>query len=125
MNGLDLLAVLEAQQPFPGAVGGGEGLADLRPAQLVGLGEPLAEGFRQIGHRGEIGDAAVVDPVPQLARPERLGAKAGHFRGELGAAQPDEIAPRLAWMRFNGHGAHIGPRASRPQCGLSAKRSFA
>ena len=92
VDGLDLLAVIEAQQPFPGAVGGGEGVADLGPTQLVSLGKLLTEAFREVGHRREIGRAAVVDPVPQLARAERLGAEIVHFRRQLGAAQPDKIA---------------------------------
>ena len=92
VDGLDLLAVIEAQQPFPGPVGRGEGLADLGTPQLVDRGKLLAEAFRQARHRREIGGAAVVDPVPQLARAERLGAETVHFRRQLGAAQPDEVA---------------------------------
>ena len=94
VDGLDLLPVVKAQEPFPGAVDRDLRGRDMRAAQLVALGEPLAKALRQIGHRREIGGAAVIDPLPQLARAERLGAEGGHFRGQLGAAQPDKVAPR-------------------------------
>jgi hypothetical protein len=31
--------------------------------------------------------------MPELARAERLGAKSGHFRGQLSPAQPDKVPP--------------------------------
>src|SRR5205085_2374122 len=62
MDGLDLLAVGKAQQPFAGPVDGGERVRYSWPFQQVLRRELVAEWFRQGGHRREIGGAAVVGP---------------------------------------------------------------
>ena len=94
MNGLDLLAIGKAQEPFAGSVDRGERARYRRPLQHVARRELVAERLRQRGHRREIGGAATIDPVPELARAERFGAEFGHFGGERLAAQSDKIAAR-------------------------------
>jgi hypothetical protein len=42
----------------------------------------LAEPLRQRSHRREVGDAAMIDPMPQLARSKRFGAEVRHLGGE-------------------------------------------
>ena len=56
-------------------------------------GERYAEFLRQVAHRAEIGDAAVIDPVPELTRAESRLADLGHRLGQFFARQPDEVAP--------------------------------
>src|SRR5437588_2880079 len=94
MNGLDLLAVGKAQEPFAGSVDRGERARYRRPLQYVARRELVAERFRQRGHRREIAGAPTIYPVPELARAERFGAEFGHFSGKRLAAQPDEVAAR-------------------------------
>jgi len=55
--------------------------------------------------------------APADTVPVRLDPELRHLLGELGAAEPDQIAARRICSCFQGHGTHIGPRASRPQCG--------
>ena len=87
-------AVGEAQQPFAGAVDRDQGTA-ISPAGAARSARQACRGTPWPGgHRREIGDAAMIDPVPQLARAERLGAERGHLGGELRAAQADEVAAR-------------------------------
>ena len=126
VDGLDLLPVVEAQQPFAGAVDRDARRRDRRPAQLVVLGQSFAERLRQIGHRGEIGDAAMIDPVPQLAGAERLGPERGHFLGDLGAAQTDEIAAghcAAGDCSVRGHGGDMG-RGAAPGKLMPCRRRF-
>src|SRR5579863_9370257 len=96
MNGFDFLAVGEAQQPFARAVARGLRRRDLRPPQRIMLGKTLAKGLGEIGHRREVGHSAMVNPVPELPRSERLSAEFRHFGRELGAAKPDEITTPIA-----------------------------
>jgi len=107
---LDLLAVGEAQQPLAGAVLGHLGDGDLRPAHHVGLRQAGAEVLGEIGHLREVGDPAVVDPVPQLLGPEGLLAQGGQFRRQLVARQPDEVAFLVAGVApgFRGRGEDVG-----------------
>src|SRR3546814_4798482 len=56
VDGLNLLAVGQAQQPLAGAVPGDLGDGDLGPAHRAGLGEVLAEVLGEGGHGGEVGD---------------------------------------------------------------------
>jgi hypothetical protein len=111
VNGFDLLAVGEAQQPFAGPVYRGEALRHRRSAQFVMLGEAVAERLRQRGHLGEIGGAAMVDPVPQLARAKRFGAKGRHLGRQGVAAEPDQMAARADGGGFDRHYREIWKRA--------------
>jgi len=66
-------------------------------------GELLAECLGQRGHRHELGGAAVINPVPQLARAERFGGERRQLSGEGGSAEPDEVGV----LRFGqGRGRH-------------------
>src|SRR3546814_16614493 len=64
VDGLNLLAVGQAQQPLAGAVPGDLGDGDLGPAHRAGLGEVLAEVLGEGGH-GEIGRASCRERVCQ------------------------------------------------------------
>ena len=86
VDGFDLLAIGKAQQPFASPVDRGQSARDRRPFQHVARRETVAERLRQGGHRREIGGAAVINPVPELTRAERLGAKFSHLGGQLFAA---------------------------------------
>ena len=59
-----LVAVGQAQQPLVGAVAGKLMRGDLRPGDVIALGQLGAKGLRQAGHYREIAGAAVIDPVP-------------------------------------------------------------
>ena len=73
---LDLLAVGEAQQPFAGAVDRDCSARDSPAgAQRNARRARSRKPFARVGHRGEIGRAAMIDPVPQLARAERRRAE--------------------------------------------------
>src|SRR6516165_5424771 len=88
---LDLLAIREAQQPLAGPVDRGEQAGYTWPAQLVARSQLVAKRLRQRRHRREIGDAAMIDPVPELARAKRFGPKRRQFGDESLAAKPDEV----------------------------------
>src|SRR3546814_9093492 len=75
---LDLLAVGKAEQPLARAVLGDLGQGDVRTAHRAGRGQALAEVLGKGGHGGEVGFAAMVDPVPELLGAERLFAELGH-----------------------------------------------
>src|SRR5260221_12078104 len=95
VDGLALMPVGEAQQPFARAVDRLEGARDLGPANDVARGEARAKTLRQGGHDGEICGAAVIDPMQELARAKRRLADISHLADELLAAQPDAILARV------------------------------
>src|SRR5579872_6372849 len=68
MDGLGLLPVAKAQQPFAGPVAREEGTGGARALERITLRQLLAKGFRERRHRGKIAGAAVIDPMPELAR---------------------------------------------------------
>ncbi len=72
---LVILPVGRAQQPFARAVGRDLRLDHVGPADHEALGEPGMLRLGDVGHRGELGRAAIVHPVPEL-----LGAQLGLFR---------------------------------------------
>src|SRR3546814_3059934 len=51
------------------------GQGDVRTAHRAGRGQALAEVLGKGGHGGEVGFAAMVDPVPELLGAERLFAE--------------------------------------------------
>src|SRR4051812_44408857 len=112
MNGLSFLAVVEAQQPFPRAVDRDAGRRDLGPTQLVMFGEPLSERLRQIGHRREVADTAMIDPVPQLAGAELLSPKRGHFLNDFGAPQTYQIGAGRGRLSRYRHAGDMGRAAA-------------
>jgi hypothetical protein len=79
VDGLDLLAVGKAQQPFAGAVDGDLLRDDRRALEREGLRELGAEVLGDVGHGGHVGRAAHIEPAPQLAHP--------HARLPLGHAK--------------------------------------
>ncbi len=64
-----------------------------RARERVALGETRTHLFRDVGHRREIGGAAMIDPVPELLDAERRLAEPLHHAGQFGARQPDQ-----AWL---------------------------
>ncbi len=88
VDGLDLhrtagAARREAHQPFPRAVFRDLLGDDLRPLQREGAGERRAHVLGDVEHVGEIGDAAGIDPVPDLARCACGPASARHRCGRV------------------------------------------
>ena len=126
IDGLDLLAVGKPKQPFARAVDRDLLGHDLGPRQREARGQFAAQLLGDVGHGGEIGRAAHIEPAPELAHAHaRLPlrhAKRGEARGELGAAKPDQrlggrrsfgaaVRPLWSWDD-GGHGPapHIMPR---------------
>ena len=95
IDGLSLLAVAEAEQPFAGLVLARLHERGLRAADDEALGELLLHRFGDSGHTREIGRALMVDPVPNLLGAERRLADGGQLGGEFGAREADEIAPAI------------------------------
>ncbi len=109
VHGLDEIAVGEPQEPLARAVRGllvahGHGTGE-REVPL----ERLAQPARERGHRGEVGRAAVIDPVPELAGAEALEAEDGELLLELRAAEPDQVLLRLGRaLDGDAHGSSCG-----------------
>ena len=96
-----------------------------------GLVKPLAQVFRDVGHALEGGDAAMVEPVPDLARPHAAllfrYARPGQRIGQPLAGHADQrrarIVRNIARRRFDGaddgghgrsHSTELGGIARRP-----------
>ena len=60
------MAVRRPEQPLARAVGRMLGFDHVRPADKEAFGQPWAHGLGDIGHRFEIGHAAMVEPVEDL-----------------------------------------------------------
>ncbi|MNE09515.1 hypothetical protein D3C80_1021890 [compost metagenome] len=90
IDGLDLDARRGADQVFARAVPGDLTLDDLGAGQGEGLGQGRAGLLADVAHQGEVGDAVVVDPAPDLG-----GA---HFRllGRADLRFDQRIAQALA-----------------------------
>ncbi len=99
VDGLRLLPVAEAEQEFLRRVGADLRERDLRAADHEPLGELLLQRPRDRGHAREVGDALVVDPVPELLGAERRLADFGEGFGKLVAREADEIAPPVRQHR--------------------------
>ena len=89
-----ILPVGGAQQPFARAVGRHLRLDHLGPRDRRSA--PRATGLRlgDVGHRREFGDAAIVDPVPEL-----LGAQLGLLGLEPGSSSAARIASLVSPTR--------------------------
>jgi hypothetical protein len=70
-----------------------------RTRQHIALGQFRAERFGERRHRREILNAAMVNPVPELACTERRRAKLRHLRRQFFARQTDEALARIAGGR--------------------------
>ena len=119
IDGLDLLPAAarvggEPQQPFAGAVGGNLLGDDLKPADAEMLVQRLAQLLGDIGHGGEGGDAAMIDPAPDLAH-AHAALPLGHAgkaqrRGQFVAAEANQVAAGIGkWGRHGG--CHITAHA--------------
>ena len=125
----EIVPVGSAQQPFARAVGRVLGFDHFGPPDHEPLGQPGAHRLGDIGHRFEIGDAAMVEPVEYLFRAQ-LGLPCVQPCGceQFGNArlgQPDQIhAPILArrYVTRDGNRVHLPGNAH--QCRIGHHNSF-
>jgi hypothetical protein len=118
------VAVRRLEQPLARAVAGNLRGDDLGPADDEAFGQPRAHGLGDVGHRIEIGDAAMVQPVENLlgAQLRRLGVQPGFGEqfGDARAGKTDQIdAPVSAWRNVARNGNRIdvsGDRHDRNGC---------
>ena len=93
VDGLDLVAVGELEQPFRGAVDAVQRLGDLGALDDEFIGQLLPEILGQIGHGVEVGDTVPVQPLPQLLGAERLVPPLDQHVVELRARNADQVDP--------------------------------
>jgi hypothetical protein len=102
VDGLDLVAAGDAQQVLAGAVGRDLPGDELWPLDGEMRGEERAVVAGEIAHRCEVGDAAAVDPLPDLARAHGhlvFGRAGGdQRRRELGPRHADEVRQPALWQ---------------------------
>ena len=80
VDGLDLDARRHADQPLAGAIAADLTLDHLGAGEREGLGQGRAGLLGHVGHGGEVGQAIVVNPPPQLGGPH-LGLFRTHHAG--------------------------------------------
>ncbi len=94
VDGLDLLAVFEPKQPFPGTVDRDLFGDDFGSRQRKRGGELAPELLADIGHGGKVGRAAHIEPAPDLADPHAPlpfgNIERGKARGKRGPLEPDD-----------------------------------
>ena len=113
---LERLGCVGAQQPLAGAIARALLREDLRCAHLGLRGKQRAEVPGEIGHVLERADAALVHPVHQLARAERLAAEPRHEALECRTRQPQQVGARCC-CRCHGGAARAPNRAdAAPWC---------
>ena len=93
---LGLLPIAEAKQELPCCVLAVLHHDRLGPADDEALGKPLLQRPGNRGHPGKIGDALVVDPMPELLGAERCFADRRHLGRELATRQADEVTPPVS-----------------------------
>ena len=92
------------RSPPPGRRGSGTGICGSRPSlvcTVAASGRPMTKrsasfacsGRAIVRHAGEVGDALVVDPVPELLGAERRLADRRQLGGQFVARQADQVAP--------------------------------
>ena len=96
MNAFDLVAVDHPEQPLARPVDRRLDARHLGPGDHETLGEGLARALGEVGHGLKVGDAPVVDPVPQLLGAVGLLVERLHFGGEFLAVEADEIEAPVA-----------------------------
>ena len=87
----DGIRFIDLEQPFARAIFGGGIAHDHRRIDARRNGQALAQRLRKIAHARELALAALVDPVQQLARAERLLALLGEIALERRRIKPDEV----------------------------------
>ena len=92
VDGLDGFVVTEFEEEFAGGVFGELVDRDFGAADDEVLGQFFLQGAGDAGHGCEVGDALVVDPVPELFGAEGFFADGFDFGGEFGAGQAYEVA---------------------------------
>ena len=85
---------MRAQQPFAGAVGGDLRLDHLWPGNDKMVGKPGVLRLGDIGHRGKVRHAAIIDPVPDLLATQ-LGTGQVLVLTDIFGATPCNVAQRL------------------------------
>ena len=100
---LEILPVIRPQQPFPRSVGRDLRLDYLGPRNREALREPAMLRLGNVGHRREVGNPAIVDPVPDLLGPKLrgLGLKACALK----------LTPNLVLGQSHEFRTPIGPHA--------------
>ena len=67
-DGFGFDAWSEPEEIFPRSIIGDQTLNNLRPRNAVPIAELFPHRFADIGHGGEVADAEIVDPAPDLPR---------------------------------------------------------
>ena len=99
------------------------GLDDFGPADHEPFGQPGPHGLGDIGHRVEVGDAAVVEPMEHLlgSQPGGLGIKPGYLEqfGDPLFGQADQIYAAVLTRGYVARGGN-GIELSRDchECGV-------
>ncbi len=94
VDGFDLTAVGEAQQEFRRPVHGRLAGGDRGRLERERRGKLFAQVLAEVAHRGEIGDAAPVDPVQDLPAPVTR-------RAEIRESLLELLAIEILWVRFH------------------------
>ena len=81
------------------------------PRDDIALGQIGAEALGQRGHRGEIGGAAMIDPVPELAGAEGRLADPGELGLELRPVEPDQLDSAIGGRGRRGEDIRMAGRA--------------
>ena len=92
VDGLSLLSVAEAEQEFAGIVLAGLHDGGFRAGDDEVVRQLLLQRAGDGRHPGEVGLAAVVDPVPELLGAEGLLAEVSHLLGQFRAREADKVA---------------------------------
>ena len=111
MDRLGLLAVGESQQPFARAVDRLPVDHGAGPRDDIALGQIGAEALGQRGHQGEIGGAAMIDPMPELAGAEGRFADPGELGLELRPVEPDQLDSAIGGRGRRGEDIRMAGRA--------------
>src|SRR5205085_8062120 len=104
----DGIRLIDLEQPFARAVFGGGIGHDHRRIDARADHEALAQRLRKIAHAGELALAALVDPVQQLARTERLLALLGEIALERRSVEADQVH-----LEYTSHAGKKYPTSTR------------
>jgi len=76
---------------IPGTVGGALAIQYPRTLDTTVMREEIAQLLRHVGHRGKVGDAALVNPLHQLTRAKRLFAIGSEKRLERASIEIEQV----------------------------------